>query len=621
MNKISRKIIALGLGISLFFSAGFSIVLYFTIDRVTENSIKALDQSLREDYDRMIMGQVDNALSMLDFVHKRSERGEITLDEAKKEGADILRALRYGKDGYFWADTTEGINVVLLGKKETEGKSRIDFKDVKGKEVVREMIATGRKDGGGYTDYWFPKAGSDEPLPKRSYAKEFKPFGWVIGTGNYVNDIDSFVAAKRADLNHSISIIRTVVAFVIVLSLIITVLLALFLGRRISAPLGSVASALEAIASGEADLTRTITVQTKDETAHIADSFNLFTEKLGSIISSIRNSMKKLSELGRELSENLVESASALNQIASNVDGMRQRIQSQAAGVTETTATMHEISTNIAKLNRSIERQADFLGNSSSAIEQMVSNVASVAANVDRISERFEQLTEQADTGKRTLASVNELIGDIENKSMTLSEANAVISGIAAQTNLLAMNAAIEAAHAGAAGKGFSVVADEIRKLAENSEAQSKQVAGNIQEIMRTIKSTVAASAEAGKAFDATREMIQEVDQLESSVKMSMVEQNEGSRQILEALSELKSITGEVRNGSEKMSAGATEILSELERLSNITEEINVGMNELTHGSNDINKAVTDISGLGAENKELIADVERELVRFKVRES
>ncbi len=135
--------------------------------------------------DVLIKSQVETALSMLQTIAAKQQKGEMTMDQAKQLGADLLRGLRYGKDGYFWADTTEGVCVVLYGQKETEGKSRIDLKDARGKLLVKDLIEKA-KAGGGYENYWFPKENGKTPLPKRGYVKLFEPFGWVVGTGYYL---------------------------------------------------------------------------------------------------------------------------------------------------------------------------------------------------------------------------------------------------------------------------------------------------------------------------------------------------------------------------------------------------------------------------------------------------
>ncbi len=135
--------------------------------------------------DLLIKSEVETAVSMLEAIHKKHEKGEMTLAEAKKLGADLLRDLRYGEGGYFWADTTEGVNVVLYGKKETEGKNRLEVKDNHGVQFIKEFIKLAKKDGGGYFEYSFPKLGETEPTPKRSYVLLFEPFGWVVGTGYY----------------------------------------------------------------------------------------------------------------------------------------------------------------------------------------------------------------------------------------------------------------------------------------------------------------------------------------------------------------------------------------------------------------------------------------------------
>jgi len=134
--------------------------------------------------DRLIKSQVETAVSMLQAIFTKQQRGEMTLEQAKKLGADLLRDLRYGKEGYFWADTTKGVNVVLYGRKDVEGRNRLEDKDLKGTFYIKELLAKGMA-GGGYAEYWFPKRGESQPQPKRSYVLLFKPFGWVVGTGYY----------------------------------------------------------------------------------------------------------------------------------------------------------------------------------------------------------------------------------------------------------------------------------------------------------------------------------------------------------------------------------------------------------------------------------------------------
>ncbi len=134
--------------------------------------------------DMVIKSEVETAVSMLQAIYEKHRKGEITLEQAKKLGADLLRELRYGDDGYFWADTTEGVNVVLYGRKDVEGRNRLEDRDPKGTYYIKELLAKG-KAGGGYVDYWFSKKGQSTAQPKRSYVLPFEPFGWVVGTGYY----------------------------------------------------------------------------------------------------------------------------------------------------------------------------------------------------------------------------------------------------------------------------------------------------------------------------------------------------------------------------------------------------------------------------------------------------
>lgn len=167
---------------------------------ITNTATETLENQTRQDYDDAIKDQVDNAISMLQVYYNAYEKGTITLDEAKKQGADMLRDLRYGENGYFWADDTKGNNIVLLGS-ETEGTNRMNMKDADGYDMIKNIIEVGQQKDGGYCDYVFPKEGETESSPKRSYSKLFEPFGWVIGTGNYVDYIDVTVTNAKSSVD------------------------------------------------------------------------------------------------------------------------------------------------------------------------------------------------------------------------------------------------------------------------------------------------------------------------------------------------------------------------------------------------------------------------------------
>jgi methyl-accepting chemotaxis protein len=199
MKSVTPKITTLSIFIVAFIGAMIGSTVITMVKSDGAASLKLYDQELRLSFDRMIKSEVETAVSPLAGIEAKIEKGELKPDAGRKLGADLLRTLGYGKDGYFWADTYEGVNVVLLGRP-AEGKNRMDAKDAKGFEYMKAIIAAGRS-GGGYSDYWFPKKADGDSFPKRGYSLAFEPFGWVVGTGAYIDDIDVIVAAKKTELS------------------------------------------------------------------------------------------------------------------------------------------------------------------------------------------------------------------------------------------------------------------------------------------------------------------------------------------------------------------------------------------------------------------------------------
>jgi methyl-accepting chemotaxis protein len=290
LKKISTKIITLNVFVVLLTALLIGGMAAFKMSEISNNTITTIDTTVRNDYDEKIKNGVQNVITMLEGINKKYQAGDITLEEAKKLGADLTREMKYGQGGYFWIDTVEGLNVVLLGK-ETEGTNRYEFQDVKGKYIIKEIVANGLKEEGGYTDYWFPKKGEDVASPKRGYSKAFKDFNWVIGTGNYVDDIDKFIATEKTIMSKSF--IRNVIAFVILIVGVIgfSVIIAYYFSKKISKPILAISNLVDKTAKLDLAYDKNYEgiLKNKDETGIIARSVVDLRKALREIIIDLKD--------------------------------------------------------------------------------------------------------------------------------------------------------------------------------------------------------------------------------------------------------------------------------------------------------------------------------------------
>jgi methyl-accepting chemotaxis protein len=511
----------------------------------------------------VIMGKSKLASDMKHFSHRMtSEYGQLNLENGDLKGQNGV-SLKYNYGLIDELSSDLGIAATIFIR-DGDDYRRISTSivDNAGKRAVDTFLGT---NSAAYPAIQSGNSYSGEAvILGKNYLTEYKPVlaansTDVIGIlfiGNEMTTIQKVIADNTSSGFKLILIIA--VAFLLA-SVVVNALGYQFILLK---PINSTTGMLKEISEGEGDLTMRITVKSNDEIGDLAYYFNHTMDKIKHLVVSIKGEASQLSEIGNTLASNMTETAAAINQITANIQSIKGRIINQSASVTETNATM----------------------------EQAVANINSVNQTLVKNHENVETLKEASETGRAGLQDVSMDIREIAREPEGLLEINAVMENIAGQTNLLSMNAAIEAAHAGEAGKGFAVVADEIRKLAESSDEQSKTIGTVLKKIVESIKKITTSTNDVLKRFEAIDSGVKTVADQEEIIRHAMDEQGEGSK----------------------------EVINESKNLEKVTHEITGSMNEMASGAEEVNIAVTHVNEISAKNREGIEILLREVSRFKV---
>lgn len=474
MNNIKvRTKLVIVMVIALIALALCTVISNTSLSGLGNNALDIIENDMRSSYDEQIKAQVDNVISLCQSIYNRYEKGEYTLDEAEKLAADQIRDLRYGNNGYFWVDTYDGTNVVLLGN-DTEGTNRMDAVDTNGFAYMQAIINAGKQEDGGFTDYVFPREGETESSPKRAYSKAFEPFGWVLGTGNYTDDIDEDVLGVKNEFSSYESNSRMAIIGIAVVMEVILILVLTLITASIVKPLKKSLTHIDEIAQGdfskefEQDL-----LKRKDDFGQLADSLEKMRSEMKELIGEVKSEALEITGMVQEIDTSI----RALDDQIENVSATTEEL---AAGMEETAASSEEINA----MSHEIE----------SAAKSIAERSQDGANEADEIRERAVKIKKDTDENDRRTRSIHEEINESLTKALedikVVDQINVLaksIMDITGQTNLLALNASIEAARAGEAGKGFAVVADEIRVLAE----QSKAAVAHIQEVTGNVTAAV----------------------------------------------------------------------------------------------------------------------------------
>lgn len=403
---------------------------------------------------------------------------------------------------------------------------------------------------------------------------------------------------------------------------VVVALLSAVITRKVMNPLKTIRNDIiefaNQIAAGKANLSKRIEIKSRNEIGDVADGFNVFAEKLQDIIKNMQGSKNSLTGAGDLLRNGTQDTASAIDQIAGAVSGVVESISSQGASVEQATEQMSSVIDSIGGLEKLVGVQAEVVKNASGAVEELVGNIGEVNESVEKMSESFEVIANEAATGEKTQAELQDKINEIEDQSNLLNEANTVIANIAEQTNLLAMNAAIEAAHAGDAGKGFAVVADEIRKLSETSSSQSKTIGEQLKRIHDAIATVVEATQNGVRGYARLAREIQQTDNVVRQIKAAMNEQQEGSGKITDALRDMTDSASQVRDSSKKMADESGAIMEQVSSLREKTESMKRSMEQMNKNAEKIKSAGSSLSEISVVMERSIGEIGAQIDQFRV---
>ena len=584
MRSLKGKIILMNVLIVTLVAVVLGTICIVELNKSNSASIVQYEKLLREDYDSNIKYQVENVITLLDGIHKKQAIGDLTEEQAKEQAKYLVKSLRYNKEGYFWID---GIDATLIAHPilpEKEGQNRSDETDKNGNKLIQNIINVATKEGGGFTDFYYIKPNEDGVSPKRAYSQLFEPYGWVISTGNYIDDIDNQVALKTVELNNTL--VRAIITLLISISilLVIAIIIAVKVSSQLSMPLVNIRELAQRLA--QYDFSKAINISGKDEFGQTAEALN-----------TAQNNIKKL------------------------IKNISEKTMDLSASTEELSILTEEVTNSVRHMNKSTEKIVNSMNDSSESANKVNEYIREINSSANQLSTKStdgsvisinfkEKSLELKNETNRALANTESIYEEKEGKILDAIKAGEVvkevsemveaISSIAEQTNLLALNAAIEAARAGEQGRGFAVVSEEVKKLAEQSSSSATSIQETVKKVRSAFKKLSDNSNEVLGFINA--DVIKHFNEFissgeyyyENAEEISKISEDIAamSQQLNASMDEINSIVENMATNSEESTKNSTKILDDIARTTVSMEQVAATSESQAILAQDINELI-----------------------------
>ncbi|KIH83475.1 methyl-accepting chemotaxis protein [Pseudomonas batumici] len=494
---------------------------------------------------------VQVASGILNYYHDLESAGTLSREVAQKQALSVIRGLRYNQTDYFWINDLRPVMVMHPANPKLEGQDLSGIKDPDGYALFNEMVTLTKAKGAGMIDYRWPKPGASAPVQKTSYVQLFEPWGWIVGSGVYVDDLqDEFYGQVwRA------SLIGLGIALVMAL-------LVMMIARSIARPLQEAVNAMANIASGESDLTRSLDTHGQDEVTQLARHFNGFTTKLRSVVGQLQASATELGQSSTDLGSNATQA--------------QARSQQQSQQMEMVATAINEVTYGVQDVAKNAEQAASEMRDAEAQARQGQLNIDNSLQQIDSLSATIDQAVEVI----RTLAAESTQIGSVLE----------VIRSIAEQTNLLALNAAIEAARAGEQGRGFAVVADEVRLLAQRTQKSTAEIQSMIERLQghseaavkvigdssRASQLTIEQAGLAGESLNAIGQALRNLNGLNASIASATLEQSHVVEEINQNVTDAAGLSHSTALAAEQSSADSEKLRALSQQLNALLKQFKV---------------------------------------------
>ena len=497
---------------------------------------------------------------------------ELAEERFKEEARKQIGNLRFGPDNkdYFFIIDTDVKMVMHPIKPALDGKDMANFEDPEGKKLFSEMAKVTKASGQGFVTYLWAKPGEEKPVPKQSFVKLFNEWGWIVGTGIYIDDIDKAMAEQEENFSQVIGKSRLWIIMVTVVMIGVVLIVMVFIAARIASPINKTAEMLKDIAEGEGDLTQRLITTTKDELAEMAKWFNVFVEKLQGIIASIADDAEKIKDSAGNL-------GSISSEMADSASNTSDKADSVAAAVEEMSTNMNNVATSMEETAANVDMVA-------AAVEEMTSTINEIAETSEKARSITDEAVSQASTASQQ-------VDELGTAAQEISKVLETISDISDQVDLLALNATIEAARAGEAGKGFAVVASEIKELAKQTADATDEIKERIEGIQKTTGATVSEIENISRVVGENSEIV-------NTIATAVEEQSVTATEISQNVAQISSGMQEINVNVAESSQVATEIAEDIASVNQASTEMSDGSQVVSSNAGSLNKLAIQFSKL-----------------------